>query len=50
VERSLGAELALVLDGGRCEGLPSTVVDVTGQSPTLLRQGRIAWTAVLDAV
>ena len=50
VERSLGAELALVLDAGRCEGLPSTVVDVTGQAPSLLREGRIAWTAVLDAV
>jgi len=50
VERSLGAELALVLDAGRCEGLPSTVVDVTGQAPRLLREGRIAWTAVLDAV
>jgi L-threonylcarbamoyladenylate synthase len=50
VERSLGAELALVLDAGRCEGLPSTVVDVTGEAPRLLREGRIAWTAVLDAV
>lgn len=50
VERTLGAALALVLDAGRCGGLPSTVVDVTGQTPTLLREGRIAWTAVLDAV
>ena len=50
VERSLGADLALVLDAGPCEGLPSTVVDVTGQAPRLLREGRIAWTAVLDAV
>jgi L-threonylcarbamoyladenylate synthase len=50
VERTLGADLALVLDAGPCEGLPSTVVDVTGQAPRLLREGRIAWTAVRDAV
>jgi L-threonylcarbamoyladenylate synthase len=50
VEHRLGAELALVLDAGLCEGLPSTVVDVTGQAPVLLREGRIAWTEVLDAV
>jgi L-threonylcarbamoyladenylate synthase len=50
VEAELGPSIALVLDGGRCEGLSSTVVDVTGPSPRLLREGRIAWTDVLQAV
>jgi tRNA threonylcarbamoyl adenosine modification protein (Sua5/YciO/YrdC/YwlC family) len=50
VEHRLGSEVPLVLDAGPCEGLPSTVVDVTTQAPRLLREGRIAWTAVLDAV
>ncbi|HET6793621.1 MAG TPA: L-threonylcarbamoyladenylate synthase [Acidimicrobiales bacterium] len=31
----------LVLDGGRCEGLPSTVVDCTGPEPVVLRQGEV---------
>jgi L-threonylcarbamoyladenylate synthase len=39
---SLGAELALVLDAGLCDGLPSTVVDCTGESPKVLREGRLS--------
>ena len=50
VDRYLGDQVAVVLDAGPCRGLPSTVVDVTGQAPVLLREGRIAWTAVLQAV
>ena len=42
VARLLGAGLALLLDGGDAPGgLPSTVVDLTGEQPRLLRQG--AW-------
>jgi L-threonylcarbamoyladenylate synthase len=42
VSESLGAELALVLDAGLCDGLPSTVVDCTGESPKVLREGRLS--------
>jgi L-threonylcarbamoyladenylate synthase len=42
VARLLGAGLALLLDGGEAPGgLPSTVLDLTGELPRLLRQG--AW-------
>jgi L-threonylcarbamoyladenylate synthase len=42
VARLLGAGLALLLDGGEAPGgLPSTVVDLSGELPRLLRQG--AW-------
>jgi L-threonylcarbamoyladenylate synthase len=36
-----GAGLALVLDGGRCEAPPSTVVAVTGAEWKVLREGPI---------
>jgi len=41
VAQSLGAEVVLVLDGGTCAGLASTVVDCTGESPRVLREGRL---------
>lgn len=50
---TLAAELpgvALVLDGGRCEGAPSTVVDATGDTPRLLRAGAISWERIVGAV
>jgi tRNA threonylcarbamoyl adenosine modification protein (Sua5/YciO/YrdC/YwlC family) len=40
----------LILDGGRCDGEPSTVVDCTGETPRLLRPGCVAWERILDAV
>jgi tRNA threonylcarbamoyl adenosine modification protein (Sua5/YciO/YrdC/YwlC family) len=39
--------VALVLDAGKCDGAPSTVVDSTGEEPKLLREGAIAWADVL---
>ena len=42
-----GGAVALVLDGGPARGLPSTVVDCTGQEPRLLREGRVPWADVL---
>lgn len=43
VERSLGAEIDLVLDGGACTvGVESTIVDLSGERPALLRPGGIA--------
>lgn len=37
------SEVSLVVDGDRCDGAPSTVVDCTGPSPVCLRQGAIPW-------
>jgi tRNA threonylcarbamoyl adenosine modification protein (Sua5/YciO/YrdC/YwlC family) len=39
---ALSAEVALVIDGGRRDGVPSTVVDCTGETLTVLRHGAIA--------
>lgn len=39
----LGGRIELILDGGRCPGgVPSTVVDLTGESPRILRHGAIS--------
>lgn len=37
----------LVLDAGTCDGQPSTVVDATGETPRLLRAGRLEWELLL---
>ena len=39
--------VALVLDAGACDGLPSTVVDSTGEIPKLLREGAIPWERIV---
>lgn len=42
VEQQLGSQVDLIVDMGRCPGgLESTVVDVTGETPVILRQGII---------
>jgi tRNA A37 threonylcarbamoyladenosine synthetase subunit TsaC/SUA5/YrdC len=46
----LGDAIALVVDGGRCEGAPSTVVDARADEPRLLRAGRLPWDEVLAAI
>jgi L-threonylcarbamoyladenylate synthase len=39
----LGGRIELILDGGRCPGgVPSTVVDLTGEAPRILRHGAIS--------
>ena len=38
----------LVLDGGSCQGEPSTVVDATGEVIKLLRPGRLDWTRIME--
>ena len=39
---SLGEQVALILDGGSCQvGLESTVIDLTDETPRLLRPGAI---------
>jgi len=37
---------ALVLDAGTCDGRPSTVVDCTGESVGLLREGHLDWASL----
>ena len=44
VEASLGARIDFMIDAGRTPGgPPSTIVDVTGAAPRLVRAGAIAW-------
>lgn len=42
-------EVAVVLDGGSCPGTASTVVDLTGDSPRLLREGAVSEAVVSEA-
>jgi L-threonylcarbamoyladenylate synthase len=42
--------LALVLDGGTCHGVPSTVVDCTGDTLRCLRDGAVGWAEVVEEV
>ena len=47
VQRQLGRDLALIVDGGRVRSLrPSTIVDLTG-APKIVREGAIAREEVL---
>jgi L-threonylcarbamoyladenylate synthase len=41
-------ELAVVLDGGVCEGVPSTVVECRGPALRCLREGAIPWSELLE--
>jgi L-threonylcarbamoyladenylate synthase len=54
VAAELGDGVALILDGGRCPvGLESTVLDLSGATPSLLRPGGVtleALTAVLGSI
>lgn len=40
IEERFGSEVALVVDGGIGDALPTTVVDLTGGEPEILRQGK----------
>jgi L-threonylcarbamoyladenylate synthase len=47
VARTLGARVDVIVDAGRTPGgPPSTVVDVTGAEPQLVRAGPISWNEV----
>jgi tRNA threonylcarbamoyl adenosine modification protein (Sua5/YciO/YrdC/YwlC family) len=50
VAEEFGEEVSVVLDGGPCAGRPATVVDGTGEDPLLIREGRLAWAAILEAI
>ncbi len=45
-----GSRVAAVLDGGRCDGEPSTVVDLSAGPLRCLRAGALAFSAVLAAL
>lgn len=40
---AVGASVALALDGGPCAGAASTIVDLSGDRPILLREGAVRW-------
>jgi len=45
--RQLGEAVDLYLDGGETLGVPSTVVDFTGDEPRLLRRGAVTFDEIL---
>jgi L-threonylcarbamoyladenylate synthase len=49
VAGALGEEIDVLIDAGATPGgPPSTIVDVTGSTPVLVREGAIAWERVLE--
>ena len=50
VIEALGSALAIVLDGGRTGNVASTVIDVRGATPVLLRDGVVSWDRVLQSL
>ena len=51
VAAALGREVALLLDGGATAGgAPSTIVDVRGAAPVLVREGAVPWDRVLQSL
>jgi L-threonylcarbamoyladenylate synthase len=41
VQKQIGDRVDMIIDGGRCPGKESTIVDVTGEKPIILREGII---------
>jgi L-threonylcarbamoyladenylate synthase len=51
VAEDLGRDVDLILDGGRCDiGVESTIVDLTGASPRILRPGAITADMIEEAL
>jgi L-threonylcarbamoyladenylate synthase len=51
VLRELGAAIDAIVDAGACVGgAPSTIVDVTGDVPRLVRAGAVPWERVLKCL
>ena len=40
IERSFGSDVEMVIDGGILLPVPSTVVDLSGDEPVLIRDGK----------
>jgi L-threonylcarbamoyladenylate synthase len=49
VADAFSSEIALVVDGGPCQGTASTVVDLTGVEPLVIRAGAVPLETLLDA-
>lgn len=50
ITAAFGEKVAMVIDGGRIEGLASTVVDVSGGEPRCLREGAIPFAEIRELV
>jgi L-threonylcarbamoyladenylate synthase len=51
VQKKLGSQLPLIVDGGQCQvGIESTVLDLTTQPPRVLRPGMIHDSALLSVL
>jgi L-threonylcarbamoyladenylate synthase len=51
VRRQLGGRVDMILDAGPCDaGIPSTIVDCTGEAPRVLRRGAISEAEIEAAV
>ncbi len=51
VYNQLGERVDLIIDGGRCPGgIESTVVDVSGETPKILREGAVPRKVVEEAI
>lgn len=51
VTEQLAGRIAMILDGGRCPGgVPSTLVDVTGATPHILRAGPLSLADILNSL
>jgi L-threonylcarbamoyladenylate synthase len=51
VRQELGGAVDMVLDGGECDvGIESTIVDLTRDTPAILRPGRISAQQISDAL
>jgi tRNA threonylcarbamoyl adenosine modification protein (Sua5/YciO/YrdC/YwlC family) len=46
VRRHFGAGVTAVLDGGRCDGTPSTVISLAGEGVKCLREGALAFAEI----
>jgi len=46
VAAAFGGEIDAIVDGGRCGGLPSTIIDCTTTTPRVLRVGPIPATVL----
>jgi L-threonylcarbamoyladenylate synthase len=50
VRKEFGAELDLVIDGLAVAGLPSTVLDLTEERPSVLREGAVATSKIVEVL
>lgn len=50
VEATFGDEIAVYLDGGHTVGASSTILDISGETPVLLREGGVSLAELLQVV